>query len=351
MKPYHGKIYSMKTNVLLQQEIAERKNAENIIKQEYYVQKTVSTILRIALEPAFFENQLERILEHIVSLPWLALEAKGCIFLIEENPIFLKLKAHIGFSEMQQAACANVPLGTCICGHAALMKKLTFVDHITNAHVISYDNMKSHGHYCVPILSGEKTLLGIMCLYVKEGHQRNPKEEEFLLTCANIVAVIVEQKRSDESLRLREIQLEEKTNDLLQANTALKVLLEQRDKDKTEMEEKILLNMKTLILPTLDKLASSKLNPDQISYVELLESKIHEITSPLIKELSSKYLDFTPTEIRVASLITEGGTTKEIAEMLMLSENTITFHRNNIRHKLGIRNERTNLRTYLQSLI
>ena len=46
----------------------------------------------------------------------------------------------------------------------------------------------------------------------------------------------------------------------------------------------------------------------------------------------------------------EGYKHKEIAEMLNLSPGTIEFHRNNLRKKLGLRNTKTNLRSYLMSI-
>jgi len=70
----------------------------------------------------------------------------------------------------------------------------------------------------------------------------------------------------------------------------------------------------------------------------------------MVRELSSSYLDLTPTEIQIANLVKEGKTTKEISAILNLSENTIMSHRYKIRSKLGLLKKKMNLRTFLQSL-
>jgi DNA-binding CsgD family transcriptional regulator len=55
-------------------------------------------------------------------------------------------------------------------------------------------------------------------------------------------------------------------------------------------------------------------------------------------------------EIRVADLIQQGSSSKEIAALLGLSLRTIESHRKNIRTRLGIANKNENLRAFLLSL-
>jgi PAS domain S-box-containing protein len=160
---------------------------------------------------------------------------------------------------------------------------------------------------------------------------------------------IEERKRAEKALRKREVELEAQSHHLEEVNTALKILLKQREDDKKELGENVLSNVKELISPYIDRLNKSRLSTDQKTLVNIMESNLENIISPFISKLSSKYFNFTPMEIRVANLVKEGKTNKEIAELLCLSKNTILFHRHNIRRKLRLKNKKINLRSHLLS--
>ncbi|MEW6418303.1 MAG: LuxR C-terminal-related transcriptional regulator [Nitrospirota bacterium] len=165
-----------------------------------------------------------------------------------------------------------------------------------------------------------------------------------------IIEDITERKKAEETLKEREKELEIKAHSLEEVNIALKVLLKRRDEDKTELEDKVLLNIKELIAPYLEKLKMSGLDEKQKTYVSILESNLNQVISPFAHRLSSKFLNFTPTEIQVANLLRQGKTSKEISELLNSSPRNIAFHRDNIRKKLGLKNKKTNLKSYLLSL-
>lgn len=93
-----------------------------------------------------------------------------------------------------------------------------------------------------------------------------------------------------------------------------------------------------------------RLHPEQISYVDIVETNLNDILSPFLQKMSVKYANFTSTEIQVANLIKAGKTSKEIADIMNVSTGTIDTHRNNIRAKLNLNRKKINLRTYLNSL-
>jgi PAS domain S-box-containing protein len=160
---------------------------------------------------------------------------------------------------------------------------------------------------------------------------------------------ITERRRMEEALRKREEELEHKSRNLEEMNTALRVLLKHREEDKSELEERLLSNVKKLVVPYVEKLRKSRLTDEQASYVEILDDHLQDILSPFLRNLGTRYLNLTPKEIQVASLIREGKTSKDIAEVLGVSARAVDFHRDNIRIKLGIKNKKANLRSYLLS--
>lgn len=158
-----------------------------------------------------------------------------------------------------------------------------------------------------------------------------------------VVRDITHRKEAEKELAMKSLRLEE-------VNTALKVLLEQRERDKTEVEENILFNVKNLISPYVDSLKRRHLDAEQRAYLDVLETNLNNIISPFAKRLTSLHERLTPAEIRVADFIRDGKSVKEIAEMFGVSENAINVHRQHIRNKLGLTNRKINLRTHLLSI-
>ena len=159
-----------------------------------------------------------------------------------------------------------------------------------------------------------------------------------------------ELRKTNEELQAREHELKAQKKSLEELNAALRVLLKKGEEDKKELEEKMLFNVKELAMPYVDKLMKSRLDPNQRECLKVIRSNLNDIVSPFGRRLSVSELKLTPKEIQIANLVKEGRTTKEIAELLNLSERTITTHRDNIRKKLGLKANKANLRTHLLSI-
>ena len=163
-----------------------------------------------------------------------------------------------------------------------------------------------------------------------------------------IVRDITDKKRLVSELEAREKELQAKSRFLEEANVALKVLLERREKDKIDLQEDVVMNVRRLVTPYLSRLRKTKLSPEQAAFVDVLESNLEAITSPFLRNATARHGNLTPREIEIAAFIKEGRKTKQIAEMLNLSPRSVDFHRANLRRKLGVK--RANLSSALRSL-
>jgi len=143
---------------------------------------------------------LERTLDLLFGIPWIALESKGAIFLVEQEPELLVMKAQRGLPKQLLTACRTVPFGRCLCGRAAATGNVVFGHCVDERHHTRYEGIVPHGHYCVPITHGDR-LYGVINLYLRRGHKRLPQEETFLRSVADALAGAIERARAEQVLR------------------------------------------------------------------------------------------------------------------------------------------------------
>ncbi len=214
------------------------------------------------------------------------------------------------------------------------------------------------GEFCVnsdAIIQERK----VACRIIEEGFVRNKyfvldvhmapflNENREMIGTVGCGRDVTNEKEVEKALKEREIELERKNLRLEELNSALKILLEKRDEDKKVIEEKVLMNIKNLIIPYVVKLKKTTLNDRQEIFLEIIQSNIEDILSPFAHKLSYKYLNFTPTELQVADLVKQGFRTKEIADLLNSSPETVSGHRKSMRKKLNLKDKKSNLRTHL----
>jgi PAS domain S-box-containing protein len=184
----------------LHQEIAERRNAEALLARDYELQKAMGDVLRISLEAVSIEDMLEKSLDVILKLPWLAGQSRGAIFLAEGGDAGLIMKAHRNMPGILQTRCKKIFLGNCLCGQAAERREVVFSSSVDERHETRYEGMPPHGHIIIPILVGG-SLLGVMNLYLADGTTRQQLDERVFVMLANVIAIAIGRKRTDMLLR------------------------------------------------------------------------------------------------------------------------------------------------------
>lgn len=175
---------------------------------------------------------------------------------------------------------------------------------------------------------------------------RGSEQRHAIVTHENITPIVEVQ----EQLKVKEIELQAERERLEETNIALRVLLKQREQDKTRIEETIYGNVDRLVLPYIGQLLQSRLSDKQRTLTEVVDANLRDIVSPFLRNISALTLLLTPQEIEVANLVRSGRTSKEIAEVLGISTSGVDFHRKKLRQKLGLTNNPQNLRSFLLSL-
>ncbi len=159
------------------------------------------------------------------------------------------------------------------------------------------------------------------------------EERNLLNTISKHLGEIVERKTAEEALK--------------QKNVALKEILAQIEIEKKTIQDNVIANVDVLLLPTLKKMKMGGFKPELI---DLLQRNLEELTFSFGRKISMEAARLSAREIEICNLVRNGLTSKEIANLLHLSSETVAKHRSRIRNKLGIANKKLNLFSYLQTL-
>ncbi len=133
-------------------------------------------------------------------------------------------------------------------------------------------------------------------------------------------------------------------------HVALRVVFEQREQDRLEMERRVLDNMRMLVTPYLAAVRGENLSSQAAHNLDSAVKALEDITSGFARILNDEYRALTGNEIRVADMVRSGMTSKEIAAALGLSVTTANFHRASIRKKLGLVGMKVTLGAFLMAL-
>lgn len=177
-------------------------------------------------------------------------------------------------------------------------------------------------------------------------------ERTALLTQANeLLSKEISDRKEAEVVALNSRNnLQQRSEELEDANSALRVLLRQRETDKRSLEEQVQLNVRQLITPFVGILKQQELPAEAAACLQIIEKNLNNIVTSFDAKLSYGYRRLSHKEILVANLVKEGRQDKDIATILRLAPDTVKAHRRSIRKKLGLTGEKANLRSCLLSL-
>ncbi len=175
------------------------------------------------------------------------------------------------------------------------------------------------------------------------------KEEYALIRAvAERISSVLMHMKAEADLRAAHKAIRSEHQALQEANTALRAVLSRLEEEKREIRASILSNIQKVIMPIVFEL-ELEVTGRQRSYVTLLRQSLQEIASPFLTQISKDHMQLTPVEVTVCTMIRNGLSTKEIAQLRCISPATVRRHRENIRRKLNLKNHKINLATYLQA--
>jgi len=164
-----------------------------------------------------------------------------------------------------------------------------------------------------------------------------------IMCCIDVTARHVVKKILEE----REKKLNASERSLANMKAALRALLDLREEDKSRLEEQLLASLEQKLCPWIETLKRTRLDGEQKTCVEMIESNLIKLTPLFTRGISSRVFRLTPTEMQVAQLVKLGKTSKEIASVLAVSKECVDFHRYNLRKKFGLNKQKTSLRNHL----
>ncbi|MEO5353358.1 MAG: diguanylate cyclase [Magnetococcus sp. XQGC-1] len=184
-------------------EVVCRQQREAQIQRDYESRTAINRLLESAMAGMALEQQLEAMLDIILSVPWFDVQKMGAIFLLEEQTGDLLLKAERGLTPVQRANCSRlsaVHYGQSPCMRTLEEGKLLFIPHDEMVPDNHCTGISQYGRYIVPVRLQHRTI-GVVKLYLAAEHQIHPEEEPFLHSVASTLASVLERKQLEEALK------------------------------------------------------------------------------------------------------------------------------------------------------
>lgn len=190
-------------------------------------------------------------------------------------------------------------------------------------------------YYCVKVPLEHDEYIVLQVLFLQPDIVLEHREEFLLESVLRLSASTIQRLRNASALFNKNLVLTELLNHL------------QDEKDKTRKMLSIKIN--AVVFPLLHQIESG-LDEQRKAKLKMIKTALIKLTQQSQKNLSELISLLTPRELEICGLISTGSSSKEIAEMLGISCQTVERHRCTIRKKLGLNKTSINLSTHLLNL-
>lgn len=177
-------------------------------------------------------------------------------------------------------------------------------------------------------------------------------QTEYLVLLTNITPHVLQREMLEAAIARHTEDLCMKKQQVEEMNITLHNVLSNIHAEKEKQHEILMEKISSFLRPALAQLAAEPAASIRKNSAELIFGQVENILdnkeSAQDKSLGNKKMrHLTLTELKVCNLIRVGKTTKEIAQALKISPETVQTHRKNIRKKLGVSGHKTQLSMHL----
>ncbi|MGD9972754.1 MAG: response regulator [Desulfatirhabdiaceae bacterium] len=165
----------------------------------------LNDLLRIGIRPGEFSEQLDSLLDVILSIPWLPLSGTGAIFLWDDNRHHLFLSAGRNLSTAHQSACKTVTSATCTCARAFQTGQIQISKPESDSCTCA--QMPGTHHMAIP-LHAQNTCSGILLLFMTQAFQPDNAPPDCFPMLSGTLADIIQAKHLQLTLQDNEIRLQ-----------------------------------------------------------------------------------------------------------------------------------------------
>ncbi|MBK1716103.1 bacteriohemerythrin [Thiocystis violacea] len=176
-------------------------------------QQALLAIARSALRDLALEHYLAETLEALGAIPWLDVEGRGALFLVNRKGELIMV-AQQGLHEDQRQACAKVPFGICGCGQAAARKQSLFLAQLKEQDGSRYQGSVDFGAYALSLTEGDR-VYGVLSILVTPGHQPVTGEAEFMADVAQTFTSLIRRRMAEEILRISQLEIQMARNEVI----------------------------------------------------------------------------------------------------------------------------------------
>ncbi len=164
------------------------------IRKNYDIQRRINEMIQFSFEDLTLEELLVKAIDTVVSIPWMPLEPKAAVFLVEDGTDILCMKAQQGLPKKLQRKMSRVTFDSFFTDKSIVSRNAYFIDYVDGRD--GHQDMDLTSHYNLPLLFANR-MIGILRLYVRQGSLRNRHNEELLLLLASSLAMIINRKTTE----------------------------------------------------------------------------------------------------------------------------------------------------------